>query len=295
MHVKTIIQSMRLPFLILTPVCVLLGAGVVVFEQKNVDVLLLMLALLGALSAHIGVNTLNEYLDFKSGLDLQTKRTNFSGGSGALVQYPKALNSVLTTSIIALIITLCVGLYFVSLYGLSIAPLGILGLFLVVAYTDWINKHPLLCLIAPGLGFGVLMVVGVQFVLTGEYQLSSVLIALIPFFLINNLLLLNQYPDIEADMNAGRRHFPITYGVSASNKVYALFVLINITLIISYALLDYLPNLSLIALIPMPLAFYALYGVIQHGKNIGNFQHYLGLNVAVSMLSPLLLAISLFF
>jgi len=43
-----------------------------------------MLALLGAFLAHVSVNTLNEYYDFKSGLDLETIRTPFSGGSGAL-------------------------------------------------------------------------------------------------------------------------------------------------------------------------------------------------------------------
>ncbi len=42
-----------------------------------------MLALLGAFLAHISVNTLNEYFDFKSGLDLETIKTPFSGGSGA--------------------------------------------------------------------------------------------------------------------------------------------------------------------------------------------------------------------
>jgi len=80
-NVKTIVQSMRVPFLVLTPVCVFLGASTVVANQAEVSLFVLLLALLGAFLAHISVNTLNEYLDFKSGLDLETIKTPFSGGS----------------------------------------------------------------------------------------------------------------------------------------------------------------------------------------------------------------------
>ena len=88
MKVKTVVLSMRVPFLALTFVCVFLGASTVVANQANVNLTLLILALFGALLAHISVNTLNEYFDFKSGLDLETIKTQFSGGSGALPQNP---------------------------------------------------------------------------------------------------------------------------------------------------------------------------------------------------------------
>ena len=80
---RVLLQSMRGPFLVLTPVCVLLGVGTVVANKAPVDWSLLFLCLLGALLAHISVNALNEYADFRSGLDLATLRTPFSGGSGA--------------------------------------------------------------------------------------------------------------------------------------------------------------------------------------------------------------------
>jgi len=80
---KTVIQTSRAPFLILSIVCVVLGASVAVANQINISLSLLALTLAGALLAHISVNMLNEYFDFKSGLDLATKRTAFSGGSAA--------------------------------------------------------------------------------------------------------------------------------------------------------------------------------------------------------------------
>ncbi len=48
------------------------------------------LVLLGALAAHGAVNALNEYADYRSGLDLRTARTPFSGGSGTLVDHPQS-------------------------------------------------------------------------------------------------------------------------------------------------------------------------------------------------------------
>ena len=286
---------MRAPFLVLTPVCVFLGLSAAIANKAEINMLFLMLALLGALLAHVSVNTFNEYLDFKSGLDLITKKTPFSGGSGALPQNPEMAGTVLAIGTIAMIVTLMIGSFFIWKYGTEIMPLGIAGLVIILSYTGWINKHPLLCLIAPGIGFGFLMVVGTQFVLEGEYTPLSWLIAVVPFLLVNNLLLLNQYPDIQADISVGRNHFPIAYGINRSNMIYGLFALLTIAIIASYVLLGYLPLLSLLALLPMPLAFFSLYGAIKHQAAIGDFPQYLGANVAVTILTPLLLAISISF
>ena len=137
------------------------------------------------------------------------------------------------------------------------------------------------------------MVAGTQFVLQGQYTPLSWFVAVVPFFLVNNLLLLNQYPDIKADANAGRYHFPIAYGVKRSSMVYGLFVFATIAAIVAGVLTGNFPMLSLIALLPMPLAFFALYGAIKHGSAIGDYPQYLGANVAVTIVTTLLLGMSL--
>jgi 1,4-dihydroxy-2-naphthoate octaprenyltransferase len=292
-ELTAVIQSMRGPFLVLSPVCIFLGVSTVVANQASIDLQLLVLALLGAVLAHISVNTFNEYLDFKSGLDLATTRTRFSGGSGALPRHPEMARAVFTAGAVSLLATALIGIYLVWKIGLGIIPIGVAGLVLIVTYTGWINKHPVLCLLAPGAGFGFLMVVGTQFVLEGEYSTLSWLAASVPFFLVNNLLLLNQYPDIQADADAGRNHLPIAYGTTISNMVYAFFAVATIAVITTCALADYFPMLGLVALLPMPLAFFSLAGAIKHGETIGNYPQYLGANVAVAILTPLLLGVSM--
>lgn len=294
-NLKTIIRSTRPPFLILTPVCVFLGASLVIARERPVDFFFLTLAFIGALSAHISVNALNEYFDFNSGLDLETQRTPFSGGSGALLVNPKMLRPVLVVGVIFLIATTLVGAYFTILYGWKIIPIGVVGVVLVVTYTRLINRSPYLCLISPGLGFGLLMVVGTQFVLEGHYSTLPWLVAFVPFFLVNNLLLLNQYPDIQADTNAGRRNLPIAYGIVNSNRVYGLFASITVVLVVGLVMLEYLPKLSLLALTPMPLALFSLRGIMKYGRHIGRYPQYLGANLAVAMLVPLILGVSIIF
>ncbi len=295
MNIGAVVQSMRPPFLVLTPVCVFAGVSTVVAKQGQLEPSLLILALLGALLAHIGVNTLNEYYDFRSGLDLTTERTPFSGGSGALPQHPEADGAVLTVGLLATVATFLIGLFFLWRQGSGIVPIGIAGVLLIVTYTHWINRQPYLCLIAPGAGFGFLMVVGTQYVLQGAFTVQPWIVAVIPFFLVNNLLLLNQYPDIQADAKVGRNHFPIAYGIETSNRVYGLFVLATIAVIVGAVVSGYFPPLSLIALLPMPLAFYAYSGALKYGKEIGSAPQYMGANVVVAITTPLLLGISILF
>jgi 1,4-dihydroxy-2-naphthoate octaprenyltransferase len=284
---------MRGPFLVLAPVCVFLGMSTVIASQGSVDVFAMALAVIGAFLAHISVNMLNEYFDFKSGLDLETIRTPFSGGSGALPQNPQMVGAVLVGGVAASIGLFMIGGYFAWQQGVGIVPVGLAGLVIIATYTSWINRHPFLCLIAPGLGFGFLMVAGTQFVLQGYYAQQALIVASVPFFLVNNLLLLNQFPDVEADRRAGRNHFPIAYGLKRSSQAYGLFVLMTIAVIVVSVLLGYLPMLSLIALIPMPLALFSLSGAFKYGENIGSHPQYLAANVVVTLLTTLLLGISL--
>ncbi len=295
MNYGAIMRSARIPFLVLTPVCIFLGASIAIANQSSIDTRMLALVFTGALLAHISVNMLNEYQDFKSGLDLQTTKTPFSGGSGALPENPGMANTVLLASILTLLACAGIGIYLYMLYGPGILPIGIAGLALVVSYTRWVNRHPVLCLLAPGAGFGLLMVAGTQFVLEGHYTATAFLAGGVPFFLVNNVLLLNQYPDMAADASAGRRTLPIVYGTHKSNRVYLAFVIASIMLITTGVTFNIFPALALAALAPSPLALYALNGARKFNETIGDHPRYLAANVAASVLTPLLLGLAIIY
>ncbi len=293
MQVSPVIQTLRPPFLVLTPLCVLLGFSAALMPMSAVNYLYIFLILVAALCAAISANTFNEYLDFKSGLDFTTQKTGFSGGSGALPACPQVAGVTLKIALISLFVMIAIGIYFVLVRGMLILPLGIVGCLLIIGYTPWINRHPFICLIAPGTGFGLLMVVGTNVLLSGHYSHLSLLVSLVPFFLVNNLLLLNQYPDIKADADVGRKTFPIIYGITKSNYVYALFSASAYLLIVLYINLGYLPTLSYIALIPWVFSVFALMGSTRYKAEIGHYPQYLGANVMAVVLTLFLLPLSI--
>jgi len=289
-----IFGPMRLPFLVLPPACVLLGAATAVWSGSKINLTDLLLAFIGALSAHISVNALNEYDDFKSGLDFVTQPTPFSGGSKTLPEFPEKAHFALVTGLISLIITAAIGLYFLYIRGLWLLPLGVLGLITVVVYTRWLTKNPYLCLIAPGLGFGLLMVMGTDFVLTGSYSRVSFVASLVPFFLVSDLLLLNQFPDVGADREIGRRHLPIAIGRRASVKVYGAFLAGAYMAILAGYFTGILPLSGLLGLASIGLAIPTIKGVSKHADDIPRLIPYMGMNVGINIITPVTLAIGLF-
>jgi len=290
---KLLSGPMRLPFLVLSPACVLLGVGCAVWTSGRVNPLYVALVLVGAICAHISVNAFNEYFDFKSGLDFKTTRTPFSGGSGTLPARSDLARTALAIAWTAFSITALAGLFFVHLRGLALLPFGLLGLFLLYSYTPWLTRSPLLCLIAPGLGFGPLMVISTYIALTGQLSWSVIIVSTVPFFLVSDLLLLNQFPDVEADESVGRRHFPILLGRKRSSLIYGLFLLLAYLVIALSVSFKVLPPACLIGLLGLCLAIPAGVNAYRHAEDISSLLPSLGLNVLVNIVTPILLGIGL--
>ena len=290
---KEAIGSMRLPFLILTPVCVILGIGTAIWRADEVRFLHIILVFIGAICAHISVNTFNEYFDFKSGLDFRTKRTPFSGGSGTLPTQPALANKVLAMAIISFAITSLVGLYFFYVRGLPLLPLGILGLFIVFAYTPWLAYNPVLCLIAPGLGFGTLMVMGTDFAITGEYSWTAFFASFVPFFLVSNLLLLNQFPDVDADKDIGRKNLPIIIGRRASAFIFTAFLIMAYLAIVFGIYFGFLPKFCIIGLLTVFIGVPVVINTFRYADNIKKLIPYMSLNVILNITTPSLVSVGL--
>ena len=292
---KALLGPARAPFLTLPPVVTLLGLGVAMWRTggEQVHYWYFLLALIGALAAHISVNALNEYSDYKSGLDALTQRTPFSGGSGALQAQPALAKKALWLGIISALVVLLIGVFFLWRWGWGIVPLGILGLIVVIAYTPLLSHVPLACLIAPGLGFGLLMVMGTDYVLTGSYSLAAFWASLVPFFLVNNLLLLNQFPDVEADRQVGRRHYPMVIGREKSAVLFGVQLALAYLALILGAALGYLPWLTLLGLLTVVIAIPTYKGVRAHADDIEQLIPFMGKNVLINLATPLLMAVGL--
>jgi 1,4-dihydroxy-2-naphthoate octaprenyltransferase len=283
-----------LNFLILTPACILLGLGTALWSGAKINIFHFILALAGGVCAHASVNAFNEYFDFKTGLDFKTTKTPFSGGTGTLPKTPELAGPTLVMAWATLIVTGLIGLYFIFTKGTAIFPLGLLGLILIYAYTPWIVHNRYLCLVAPGLGFGPVMVMGTHFVLAGEYSKTAFIASLIPFFLVSNLLLLNQFPDVEPDRSVGRRHFPVTSGKGLGSLIYCLFMFFAYLSLCFGVWLNALPAAALLGMLTLVPALFACVGAVRHAENMEKLIFPMTLNIVVNILTPLLMAIGLF-
>lgn len=295
---STVIKTMRPPFLVLAPICILLGFATSLAEGNDIDVQALLLVLACALLAHISVNTLNEYQDFVSGLDAKTVRTPFSGGSGALIEHPEFASLVRAVAISSLALTVLIGAYFVHYRGLVLLLIGIAGVAIIISYTKWLNRQAWLCLLAPGAAFGLLMVNGSYLVLSGGLSLRALCLSLVPFFLVNNLLLLNQIPDIDADRSIGRRHFPIAFSAAKSLWVYGLFSVLTAAVIVLAKLMHFIPSLALASLAPLlltPVVVTKLARIPLDSAPADELHAALGSNVVVCLATPCLLSLGIIF
>lgn len=291
---KVLLGVSRWNFLSLTLLTIALAAVTARYQGVQVQQLQLGLVLLLALCAHICVNAFNEYFDFRSGLDLLTSRTPFSGGSGTLPQQPTYAGVALLLALVTLLLVIGIGLYFTWRLGAQALWIGIPGVLLLYSYTQYLQRSPLLCLLAPGVGFGVLMFLGALWALGAQLTAGGGVIAVILLLLCSNLLLLNQFPDVEADRQVGRRHLPIVWGLATSAKLFAAFYLLAYLLLALAVWFGLLPLLCLAMLLTLPLfvrLWQRINKALQHNADLVPA---LALNVLLVHLCPLLLLLALY-
>ena len=81
--IKEYASVARAPFHLLPPTLVASGAAAAAWDGAF-SWLHTAVALVGLIALHMAVNILNEWSDMRTGIDLETERTPFSGGSGTL-------------------------------------------------------------------------------------------------------------------------------------------------------------------------------------------------------------------
>ncbi len=254
-----------------------------------------LLAFFGLLLTHISVNVLNDYFDYRSGIDLETRRTPFSGGSGILPAALLTPRQVLWLGLGSLLLAVPIGVYFVIARGWLLLPLLLVAAFCVLLYSPLILKlnWPEW---APGVGLGVLPVLGCYFVQTTTYTFPAVVASIPSGILVHNLLLLNEFPDTEADKKANRKTLPITMGRTKASIVYSVLTMVVYLWIIGMAIgmavmkRELFQLFLLMPLLTIPFAIKAIRGALKY-QDMSKLMPAMGNNVLVVLLTQLLLGI----
>ncbi len=262
MKLKIWFAEIRPQFLTLSIVLAFLGT-VIAWHDGYFHFGHALLAGIGLVLAHISVNTLNDYFDYRSGIDLAARRTPFSGGSGILPARSLRPGQVLGLGLVSLLLTVPIGIYFVLASGWQLLPMLLVAAFFILLYSPFILKKHWPEWVA-GVGLGALPVLGMYFVQTGAYSFTAVIASIPSAFLVHNLLLLNEFPDVEADKLANRKTLPITIGKNRAAIFYAVVTIAMYVWIIGWVAASVMPAWTLLALLTIPLSIKAIKGAIHH-------------------------------
>ena len=288
MNLKVWFLETRPQFLLLSLVLVFLGTSMAMYDGYA-HAGYAVLAAIGLLLCHASSNVLNDYFDYTSGVDLKTNQTPFSGGSGILPAAMLTPRQVKWLGIITLLIAVPIGIYFVIVSSWLLLPLLLVGALCVVLYTPLITRWgwPEW---APGVGLGALPVIGAYFIQIPEYTVPVVIASIPSGILVHNLLLLNEFPDVEADKTVGRKTLPITMGKRGAAVVYSLLIVLVYLWIIGWVIAGVMPVYTLIALLTLPIAVKAIRGSFKY-DDMSVLGPALGSNVMVVLITQLLLGI----
>jgi 1,4-dihydroxy-2-naphthoate polyprenyltransferase len=210
----------------------------------------------------IGKNAINEWVDYRSGVDrfvTPEHRTDFSGGKKTIVDGKLTLGENLAIGIATTAAGFFLGLWVALAREPSLLWIGLAGIFFALFYSlpPFQFAYRGLGELVVGITFGPLIACGAYLVQAHTVSIEVMLASLPLGFLIANVLWINQFPDYEADRQGGKRNWVVRLGRQRAVPVFGcLFALafLSVALLASQS-----GNLYwLIALAGIPLAIRAV-------------------------------------
>lgn len=242
-------------FLLASVIAVSVGLSINWWQHQTFDVFAGVFTMLGVMALHASVDLLNDYWDFKRGIDTSTKRTKMSGGTGVLPEGLLKPTSVYRAGLAFLIIGALIGAYFITTDGIIIAV--ILG-FAVLSIYFYSTK-----IVDSGLAEffvavkGTMIVIGTYFIQFNQITIEVVLAGIVVGVLSSLVLFIASFPDYEADKSKGRKTLVIAIGKQNATKIFWVFPTISFTLIIFGVIQEYFPVLCLMTLATIPILLVA--------------------------------------
>jgi 1,4-dihydroxy-2-naphthoate octaprenyltransferase len=184
-----------------------------------------IIALLCSILIQIGTNFTNDLYDHLKGSDTKERKGPLRVLASGLISVKEMQWGIFLVFFTAFLL----GLYLVYSVGLVILWIGILSIIAGLAYTA--GPFPLAY---NGLGdlfvfifFGIVGTVGTYYLHAQQFTTLAFLISLPVGALITNILIVNNYRDIEEDKTAGKNTLAVLLGREFSRYEYVFFILIS--------------------------------------------------------------------
>ena len=221
-----------------------------------------ILCLLFAFIMQIDANFVNDYFDFLKGNDDETRLGPKRACAMGWVDAKVMRRAIIIVTVLACVVGLPLVLYG-GLEMVLIGALCVLFCFLYTTHLSYVGMGDVLVLIF----FGIVPVCIPYYILTHSMNVEVVVASLACGLVIDTLLMINNYRDIENDERAGKKTLAVKLGKECSRMMYLLLGIMACLLGVVYLL-----NSHLWAFI-LPVGYLALHVMtyrhmvhIDHGR-----------------------------
>jgi 1,4-dihydroxy-2-naphthoate octaprenyltransferase len=225
--------------------------------EKSFDMVFFLVTLLGVAALHTGANLINDYYDARGSDSLNIRLNPFSGGSRVIPNRELGPGTVMAMTLFFFAVGLACGIWLFAAGRPLVAVIGLLGLAIAWAYSS-----PPLQLMSRGWGeiaiffaFGPLVTLGTAYAMTDKLSWAAFTAGVPQGFFIAAVIWINQFPDYDADLAAGKRNLVVRLGPQRARYIYAFVMLtafFSVLYLVSAVGLHYLIMLSFIS-IPLGL------------------------------------------
>jgi 1,4-dihydroxy-2-naphthoate octaprenyltransferase len=217
-----------------------------------VDVRLWVVIAVAMVLLHLAGDLFYEYFDSMSGAeDLGVCYVSAFSGSGRAIQRGLVpAHEVLFTALVCLALAAAIGFYLAASAGFVVILLGVFG-----ALTLFFYSAPPVRLVHHGAGeivagfdFGILPMLGTQYVLSHQFTWQMLILSLPVTFLIIAMSLVNRFPECDADALVGKRHLVVVLGRSSAAVVTLVLYVLALAVTAGEVAMLLLPTAVLFAL-----------------------------------------------
>jgi 1,4-dihydroxy-2-naphthoate octaprenyltransferase len=287
---STWLRAIRIRFLLASVIAVSNGLAVAYWKYGTIDPLYAVLTYVGVVFLHASVDLLNDYWDYKRGIDSATKRTKFSGGTGVLPENLLTPRAVYLAGIIFLILGASIGAYFVAIRGITIAIILSFAVVAIYFYSTTI--------VNAGLGElfvaikGAMIVLGTVYVQNAVLEPSALYVGAVVGILSSTVLFVTSFPDYEADMSKGRRTLVIILGRKTASAVFPIFIIAAYAMIALGIFLGFTKVYSLSSFASIPFAIKSVLQLRKEPESTERVVPAMASAVTYSRITGFLLALS---
>jgi 1,4-dihydroxy-2-naphthoate octaprenyltransferase len=267
LSLKTWVQMTRPGFLAITAVACVLGTCVAAACGYPIHYGKAGITLLLALLMHAAANVLNDYHDALNGADEANQQGlfPFTGGARMIQKGQVSLQNTRNLVLALLLFIVPAGLWLAVHSGGGLVVLGVVGLLL-----GWAYSAPPLALMTRSLGeFAVglawlLVVVGADYVQRGSFFFMPWAVGLSYGLLISNILVMNGFPDAQADHQVGKRTLVVRVGPRIAALIYFFLTLLAHGWVVAGVWWFIHPEPALWGLLSLPVSLWAAVLLFKH-------------------------------